>query len=101
MLKQLRIMSAKRFTPRGLMIVLLSLGLVGGGCATTHSQSAQYKPHKPQMITASGPEEVGENPFVYKFNSGFGLSNEVTDNYPFFIASLLLQALPGIGSWKP
>jgi hypothetical protein len=48
-------MSGKRFNSRGVMIVLLALSLVGAGCATTGSQNAQYKPHKPQMIT--GDEE--------------------------------------------
>jgi len=63
-------MSAKRFSSLGAMIVLLSLSLVGGGCATTSSQNVRYKPHKPQMITASGPEEVGECPIAHKFNRG-------------------------------
>jgi hypothetical protein len=48
-------MSAKRFSSLGVMLVLLAFALIGGGCATTHSQDAEYKPHKPQMIT--GDEE--------------------------------------------
>jgi hypothetical protein len=51
-------MSAKQFSSRGVMILLLSMSLVGGGCATTSSQSAQYKPHKPQMITGEEEREA-------------------------------------------
>jgi hypothetical protein len=40
------------------MIVLLAVSLVGGGCATTGSQSAEYKPHKPQMITGDEEREA-------------------------------------------
>jgi hypothetical protein len=45
-------MFAKRSTSH-VMIALLSIALIGGGCATTSSQGE--KPHKPQMIT--GEEE--------------------------------------------
>jgi hypothetical protein len=39
-----------------IMLVLLAISLVGGGCATTSSQTASgAKPHKPQVIT--GDEE--------------------------------------------
>jgi hypothetical protein len=95
-------MSAKRFNSPGVMIVLLAILLVGGGCATTSSQNAQYKPHRPQMITANGPEEVGECPVVRKFNHGFDLSDEVADSVPFVIAAYCLRAICGSGiSWKP
>jgi hypothetical protein len=60
------------------MIVLLAVGMVGGGCATTSSQNAQYKPHKPQIITANGPEEVGDDndgPW-YILGHGFKLSDK-------------------------
>jgi hypothetical protein len=95
-------MSAKRSNSLGVMIVLLAVSLAGGGCATTSSQNAQYKPHKPQMITANGPEEVGECPFVHKFNHGFDLSDEVADSVPFVIVAVCLKGLCGSGiSWKP
>ena len=59
------------------MIVLLTISLVGGGCATTHSQDAQYKPHKPQMITAEGAEFVGDDHdnWWYALGHGFKLSD--------------------------
>jgi hypothetical protein len=94
-------MSGKRFNSRGVMIVLLALSLVGAGCATTGSQNAQYKPHKPQMITANGPEEVGECPLAHKFNRGFDLSNESAGA---LTAVGRLLGLPGSSanfSWKP
>jgi hypothetical protein len=68
-------MSAKRFNSRGAMIVLLAVSLIATGCATTSSQNAQYKPHKPQMITANGPEEVGENALAHTVSHGFDLSD--------------------------
>jgi hypothetical protein len=94
-------MSAKKFSLLGVTIVLLAMSLVGGGCATTSSQNASYKPHKPQMITANGPVEVGENEFAHTLNHGFKLSDET--------ASALtglgrLLGLPGTSqgySWKP
>ena len=55
------------------MIVLLALSLVGAGCATTGSQNAQYKPHKPQMITANGPEEVSDCQIGKAFSEGIKL----------------------------
>jgi len=94
-------MSAKRFTSLGVMILLLAIALIGGGCATTSSQNAQYKPHKPQMITASGPEEVDESEFMHKFNRGFDLSNESAGA---LTALGRLLGLPGGSSsysWKP
>jgi hypothetical protein len=95
-------MSAKRFSSPGVMIVLLALLLVAAGCATTSSQNAQYKPHRPQMITANGPEEVGDCPFVHKFNHGFDLSDEVANSVPFVIVAVCLKALCESGtSWKP
>ncbi len=95
-------MSAKRFSSPGVMIVLLAIALVGGGCATTSSQNAQYKPHKPQMITAQGAEEVGECPIAHKFNRGFDLSEEVANSVPFVIVAVCLKALcESGGSWKP
>jgi len=95
-------MSAKRFSSPGVMIVLLAIALVGCGCATTSWQNAQYKPHKPQMITAQGAEEVGECPIAHKFNRGFNLSDEVADSVPFAVAGFCLRALCGSGySWKP
>jgi hypothetical protein len=68
-------MSAKKFSLLGVTIVLLAMSLVGGGCATTSSQNASYKPHKPQMITANGPVEVGENEFAHTISHGFDLSD--------------------------
>jgi len=50
---RLRIMSAKRLSSLGVMIVLLVLSLAAAGCATASSQASN--PHKPQMIT--GEEE--------------------------------------------
>jgi hypothetical protein len=41
-----------------IVVGLLAILLVGGGCATTSSQSAQYKPHKPQMITGEEEHEA-------------------------------------------
>lgn len=70
-------MSAKRFNASGVAILLLAIPLLGDGCATTSSQSAQYKPHKPQVITAEGPEEVGDDhdsPW-FIFGHGFKLSD--------------------------
>jgi hypothetical protein len=66
-------MSAKRFSSRGVMIVLLAMSLVGGGCATTSSQAS--KPHKPQMITADGVEEVGASRVEGTFANGMKLSD--------------------------
>jgi hypothetical protein len=95
-------MSAKQFISLGVMIVLLATALLGGGCATSSSQNAQYKPHKPQMITANGPEEVGECPFAHKFNRGFNLPDEAVNNWPFAIVAVCLRGLCGSGtSWKP
>src|SRR6267154_6738958 len=68
-------MSAKRFNSPGVMIVLLATALAGGGCATTSSQNAQYKPHKPQMITSEGAEEVGTSDVSKKLSNGFSLSD--------------------------
>src|ERR1051326_7388041 len=73
--KHLRTMSAKRFSSLGAMIVLLAVGMVGGGCATTSSQNAQYKPHKPQMITSEGREEVGGANLPGPLDHGFSLSD--------------------------
>jgi hypothetical protein len=67
-------MSAKRFIFLGMMIVLLAISLIGSGCATTSTSDA-YKPHKPQMITANGPEEVGDSDASKKFSNGFSLSD--------------------------
>jgi hypothetical protein len=61
------------------MIVFLALVLVGGGCATTSSQDAQYKPHKPQMIT--GDEE----------REGMNLPDPIAS-----ILSFLGQFAPGV-----
>jgi hypothetical protein len=95
-------MSAKRSTSLGVMIVLLALSLAGGGCATTTSQNVQYKPHKPQMITANGPEEVGECPVAHKFNRGFNLPDEVANSVPFAVVAICLRGLCSSGgSWKP
>ena len=57
------------------MIVLLALSLVGGGCATSSQTADSYKPHKPQMITANGPEEVGDSEVANKLSNGFSLSD--------------------------
>lgn len=70
-------MIAKRFNASGVMIVLLAIGLVGGGCATTSSQTASApKPHKPQMITADGVEEVGGFKLPGELGHGFKLSDD-------------------------
>jgi hypothetical protein len=71
--EHLRIMSAKRFNSRGVMIVLLATSLVGSGCATTSSQAA--KPHKPQIITSEGVEEVGATTLPPELDHGFNLSD--------------------------
>jgi hypothetical protein len=68
-------MSAKRFNSLGVMTVFLALSLMGAGCATTSSQNAQYKPHKPQMITSSGAEVVGGFNPPPAFDNGFNLSD--------------------------
>ena len=81
-------MSAKRFLPGkvallalravkrpGVMPVLLATALLGGGCATTSQTTDAYKPHKPQMITANGPEEVGTSEASKTFSNGFSLSD--------------------------
>jgi hypothetical protein len=65
-------MSAKRFSSLGAMIVLLAISLAGGGCATSSEAS---KPHKPQMITSNGPEEVGTSEVSNKLSNGFSLSD--------------------------
>jgi hypothetical protein len=71
-------MSAKRFASLSVLIVLLAFALVGGGCATTSSQNAQYKPHKPQMITAEGAEFVGDDSDspLHVLGHGFKLSDK-------------------------
>jgi len=61
-----------------MMIILLVIAVAGGGCATTGSQNAQYKPHKPQMITSEGVEIVGDDtdsPW-YILGHGFKLSDK-------------------------
>ena len=57
----------------GAIIVLLAMSLLAAGCATTSSQAS--KPHKPQMITANGPEEVGTSEVSKNFANGFNLSD--------------------------
>jgi hypothetical protein len=57
------------------MIVLLAIALVGGGCATTSQTADSYKPHKPQMITADGVEEVGASRVQGTFANGMKLSD--------------------------
>ena len=84
-------MSAKRFSSLGVMIVLLAIALIGSGCATTSSQAA--KPHKPQMITADGVEEVGEHKLPPALDHGFKLSDEWADVVSFF--GWFLQFLTG------
>ena len=73
-------MSAKRFRSRRgneadrfTTIVLLAISLIGGGCATTSSEVS--KPHKPQMITSAGAEEVGTSDASKKFSTVFSLSD--------------------------
>jgi hypothetical protein len=68
-------MSAKRFSSPGVMIVLLATSLIGGGCATTSQTSDSYKPHKPQMITANGTEEIGASKVQDTFANGMKLSD--------------------------
>lgn len=82
------------------MIVLLAMLLVGGGCATT-SQNALYKPHKPQMITAAGPEEVDENALAHTFGRGFDLSDEAASALTSFGRLLGLPTTSQCYSWKP
>jgi len=83
------------------MIVLLAISLVGGGCATTSSQNAQYKPHKPQMITSEGAETVGDDNLWCVLDRGFKLSDKSAR------ALTVLGRLAGLptdsygNSWKP
>ena len=91
-------MSAKRVTAPGkvallalraakllrAIIVLLATSLLAAGCATTSSQNAQYKPHKPQMITSEGVEEVGAFKLPYPLDHGFPLS----DGWADFLSSI-------------
>jgi hypothetical protein len=86
---QLRIMSAKRFTSPekiallalraakhpGAMILLLAILLLVSGCATTSQTADSYKPHKPQMITSNGAEEVGDSEVSKMLSNGFSLSD--------------------------
>jgi hypothetical protein len=101
-------MSAKRFNSRGVslrsrrgneadrfaIIVLLAIALIGGGCATTSSQTAiAPKPHKPQMITADGVEQVGGFKLPDQLDHGFTLSDGCADVISFF--GWFLQFLTG------
>jgi hypothetical protein len=52
------------------------------------------------MITASGPEEVGESAFMQKCSHGFDLSDEAA--VVIAIVGIPLRMLCGSGtSWKP
>lgn len=66
-------MPSNRFTIRSVMILLLAIFLAGGGCATNSSEVS--KPHKPQMITSNGAEEVGDSEVSNKLSNGFSLSD--------------------------
>jgi hypothetical protein len=58
------------------MIFFRAVSLVAGGCATTSSQTARAsKPHKPQMITSNGVEEVGAPNLPASLDHGFSLSD--------------------------
>jgi hypothetical protein len=92
-------MSAKRFSSRGVMIVLLAISLVGGGCATTSKNAGVSKPHRPQMITAAGPEEVDQNEFAHTLGHGFDLSDGAANVIA--VLGIPLRMLCGGGSWKP
>jgi len=83
--------SAKRFRSCGATIILLAIALIGGGCATTSSHAS--KPHKPQMITADGVEEVGAFKLPNAVDHGFKLSDEWADVVSFF--GWFLQFLTG------
>jgi hypothetical protein len=82
--------SAKQFISHCAMIVLLAIALVGGGCATTSSQTASApKPHKPQMLT----DEVERG--------GFDLPDEIASVFEFldFFFPRPAEGSPGI-SWR-
>jgi hypothetical protein len=64
-----------RRTFPNILIVLLAIALVGSGCATTSQTADSYKPHKPQMITSNGSEEVGTSEVSNKLSNGFSLSD--------------------------
>src|SRR5215813_3043351 len=81
-------MKAKRFLPGkvallalraakhpGATIVVLTISLLAIGCATTSQTADTYKPHKPQMITSNGAEEVGDSEVSNKLSNGFSLSD--------------------------
>jgi hypothetical protein len=89
-------MAAKRFSSPGVIIVLLAISLVGGGCATTSQTADSYKPHKPQMITANGPEEVGTSDASKNFSNGFSLS----DGWASFLTAMrpVFQILGGFAN---
>jgi hypothetical protein len=81
-------MAAKR---PALMIALLAATLVAAGCATTSSEAS--KPHRPQMITSEGVEEVGAFKLPGQLDHGFKLSDEWADVVSFF--GWFLQFLTG------
>jgi hypothetical protein len=74
-----------------ILIVLLAIALVGDGCATTSSDAS--KPHKPQMITADGVEQVGGFKLPDELDHGFKLSDGCADVVSFF--GWFLQFLTG------
>jgi len=93
-------MSAKRFNSLAAIIVLLAISLVGGGCATTSSQNAEYKPHKPQMITSKGIEVVGASKFPFEWMHPFEMPDEIANVFEFF-DPLVPRPQPGDGiSWR-
>jgi hypothetical protein len=82
------------------MIVLLAISLIGGGCATTSSQNAQYKPHKPQMLTSEGLVVVGASKFPFEWGHPFDLPDEIANVLEFF-DRLVPRPQEGYGiSWR-
>jgi hypothetical protein len=82
-----------------ILIVLLAIALVGSGCATTSSQNAEYKPHKPQMLTSEGVELVGTRK-PPEWTKGFELPDEFANILEFF-DRLVPRPQEGSGiSWR-
>ena len=66
-------MKVKRIRSYAAIVVLLTLAV--SGCTTTSQTTDTYKPHKPQMITSNGAEEVGDSEVSNRFSNGFSLSD--------------------------
>jgi hypothetical protein len=84
-------MPAKRLTESCATIVLLTLSLLAAGCATTSSQAA--KPHRPQMITSEGVEQVGGINLPPQFDNGFTLADPVA-NFLDAVGEFVYRAFP-------